>query len=1002
MRKLYLSLLLALGLCSVAQAIDRPKTPAGAPKNGKEYILVSAYTTDGYMAPTSWDTALYFLGEDDSDYENNAFTAILNDDGTWCFVYYTYTETTDDDGETVTDTTIAYVGVPSTTSTCNVWSSLSEEVRWTVQDGNIDDFYWLIPASGGQTNVIGLPMHLNSNGQYFVISEEEDGGTYYPDYAGGGLTDDYGEYVLDENERVIFADSTSWNWAFIDVEDVPEWMALYEAYDAITLLEEEYVAIDGYEDGFNATLTAVLAIWESDDFDWLEHCETIVNMIEEKYAFYEAIEDAKAYDDADVALLAAIANAESAFITATTVSDIEAGIEALQDAIDAFEQGTGNLTGMGQNMSFEDLSSQDGVTVTGVAAPPTGWNVYIDGVQVTTADEVSAAGVTGWHGINEDATGEIDGDYAFGIWTSGVPTYEISQTIEGLETGTYTISAALMVGANSYGSRRTTQRIFGNYNAAYFGSEGEYDEDELDVPEVASYAGLEEPTTDTQLQGLSVRAYVYDGTLTFGVKTAANITAALRTSSNSAGGDGWFKVDNFTIQSEGYVAADAAEVANYFYEAIFSRKNDMMYAELTETVNELLSTYSSVSSSTDSATINEMIRVLAANLDAVVESVDAYADLEDYLYDTWEEAAESYAYYSGYSEFEEYMATIEEAWADGTLTTQEAIDAISEISEQLQALILSGVAVGEYLNVIVNASFEDLSNQSNTTTTGAAAPPAGWSLYINGIECTSTGDYSSAGASLGWCGINGGDDLTSSAYGDPVNDDGETISVQYTDGSYLWGIWATDMPEVELSQVISGLPAGTYILSADLMVQYDWAYDNTTTQRIFANKWVELWGEEDFYEEDYWPEDVATAAALDADNPDSDVPYLTYAGYVCDEEHEGVCNSLRPMSITFGLDGESDLTLGMRTDGTVPNSTSSDGTTAGQGWFKVDNFQLFWESEDIPTAINSTSISGNAAEVLGQQFYTVDGARVKGIQKGITLVKTLLSDGTVKTTKVFR
>lgn len=50
-----------------------------------------------------------------------------------------------------------------------------------------------------------------------------------------------------------------------------------------------------------------------------------------------------------------------------------------------------------------------------------------------------------------------------------MPDYEISQTISGLENGTYQITAGVMVGANGNGSRRTSQRIFGNLNSTLFG-----------------------------------------------------------------------------------------------------------------------------------------------------------------------------------------------------------------------------------------------------------------------------------------------------------------------------------------------------------------------------------------------------------------------------------------------------------------------------------------------------------------------------------------------------
>lgn len=990
MKRIYtLTLLAALTLA--AQAIDRPTTPAGAPKDGGQYILVNAYTTDGYMAMTSWDSALYFLGESDSDYENNAFTALLNDDGTWSFVYYgteeSVTENEDGTSDTTTVDVTYYVGLGSS---ANVYPNLTDQTKWTVTEGDIDGFYYVISGEGNWTYTIGLPMHLNNGAQYFVVSVEED--SWYPDYCGGtiyteeGNDYDGGQYEVDENGRALFADSTSWNWAFIATSDVPEWMAVYEVYDEFVAFED-YLAVDGYETGFQASYDAALAIYQDSEFNWEDDCESIIDILSTKVEFYELIEDAKAYDDADAALTTAISTAETSFQTITSAAEVESAIETLQAAIDAYLLGTGDVSGLGTNLSFEDLTAQDGATTTTVAAPPTGWDVFIDGTQVTTADEVTAAGITGWHGVNDDVVNQT-GSYAFGIWNSGIPTYQISQTIEGLETGTYTITAWLMVGANTSGSRRTTQRLFGNYNATYFGSADEYDEDELDVPEVHAYANLEEPTTDTQLQEMSVSAYVYDGTLTFGVKTDANLAAALRTSSNSAGGDGWFKVDYFTIQQEGYIGEDAAEVANYFINQFDTYYGQEMYSELADLVQEVRSSYSDVSADTDSATINDIIRTLSESLAEVAECVEAYADLWQAIDDGYT-AADEYAYYSG---FDDYVALIEEAeagWEDGLYTTEEVAEVIASISAALIELQKSGIAVGEYLSIIQNASFEDLSNQDNTESSGAVAPPAGWDLYINDELCSSVADYTSAGASLSWCAINSGDDLD-----DAVDDDGNAISVQYTDGTHLWGIWATDIPDVQLSQTFTGVPTGTYTLSADVMVEYNWAGDCTTTQRIFGNDYMQLWGEESYYEDDLLPDDVLAAKAYD------DGEHLTYAGYICSEDYEQVCHSLRAMSITFGVGDDGEMTVGFRTNGTRPNTSVSD--VSGQGWFKVDNFQLYFDSEDTPTSITATAVSANASQLLRQQYYTLDGAQVSRLQKGVTIVKNTFSDGSVRTTKVYR
>ena len=96
-----------------------------------------------------------------------------------------------------------------------------------------------------------------------------------------------------------------------------------------------------------------------------------------------------------------------------------------------------NLAGRGQNMSFEDLTAQGGQQTGSVANVPTGWNAYINGTQIFTADDVRTGGVTAWFGVNDDSEGDAkDGNYAFGLWNTNVPRFELSQTISGLDNGT--------------------------------------------------------------------------------------------------------------------------------------------------------------------------------------------------------------------------------------------------------------------------------------------------------------------------------------------------------------------------------------------------------------------------------------------------------------------------------------------------------------------------------------------------------------------------------------
>ena len=73
---------------------------------------------------------------------------------------------------------------------------------------------------------------------------------------------------------------------------------------------------------------------------------------------------------------------------------------------------------------------------------------------------------------------------------------------------------------------------------------------------------------------------------------------------------------------------------------------------------------------------------------------------------------------------------------------------------------------------------------------------------------------------------------------------------------------------------------------------------------------------------------------------------------------------------------------------------------SGHGWFKVDNFTLFYNSEDIPTGIDNVKTNGAVTTIASRQFFTVGGAQVAAPQKGVNIVKNIMSDGTVKVSKV--
>ena len=181
-----------------------------------------------------------------------------------------------------------------------------------------------------------------------------------------------------------------------------------------------------------------------------------------------------------------------------------------------------------------------------------------------------------------------------------------------------------------------------------------------------------------------------------------------------------------------------------------------------------------------------------------------------------------------------------------------------------------------------------------------------------------------------------------------------------------------------------------------MMVEYQWAQNCITTQHIFANNYICMFAGEGDYEFEELPEDAQLAKTID-DAGAGDLKLLNFAGYTC-ADGDPTTSLLRPMTLTFGVDEDGAVKFGFRTNGNIPAS-QADGNDAGAGWFKLDNFRLNYDSEGIPTTVKSVQDATRTVE--GQEYYTVGGARIAAPQKGINIVKTQLSDGSVKVSKTY-
>lgn len=159
-------------------------------------------------------------------------------------------------------------------------------------------------------------------------------------------------------------------------------------------------------------------------------------------------------------------------------------------------------------------------------------------------------------GFNKDAENQ-DGTYACWIGSStGFPEFwEFSQTINGLEAGTYKVQCLL-----SGTKLPTSQRLFANQNVQYFKSEADYENNQT-PGEIATFAGYSNPTYDKTLSEMVVYTTIEAGNpLKIGVRTGNVKGDGTTTNANN---NGWFKVDYFRLTKvEGGVGIDNSQNTN--------------------------------------------------------------------------------------------------------------------------------------------------------------------------------------------------------------------------------------------------------------------------------------------------------------------------------------------------------------------------------------------------------------------------------------------------------
>ena len=72
--------------------------------------------------------------------------------------------------------------------------------------------------------------------------------------------------------------------------------------------------------------------------------------------------------------------------------------------------------------------------------------------------------------------------------------------------------------------------------------------------------------------------------------------------------------------------------------------------------------------------------------------------------------------------------------------------------------------------------------------------------------------------------------------------------------------------------------------------------------------------------------------------------------------------------------------------------------SAGGDWIIMDNFKLLFYGDNVPAESVEKMFAGT--KTMKVEYFTLDGRRVNGVQKGITIRKAVMDNGTVVIKKI--
>ena len=233
-----------------------------------------------------------------------------------------------------------------------------------------------------------------------------------------------------------------------------------------------------------------------------------------------------------------------------TIEEINAAIDAIRAAIEesvsGYEEGVPATYGI-INPSFENLSAQNDTPTSGLATSPVpfGWTLTRNGTIVNNPSWQ-------WCSINTDGGVYKDGNYIWGVFNYGAEygNIEMSQTLKGLQNGTWRLTAQLM---NNHLEDGNLARIFANNSSMLAGNKSDYSS--LPQGETCTFSGKWSTADNDMSQLMTVETEVTDGTMKFGARA-----------------NGFFKIDNFRLTflgSADAINATSLQSSHNLYSAIY-------------------------------------------------------------------------------------------------------------------------------------------------------------------------------------------------------------------------------------------------------------------------------------------------------------------------------------------------------------------------------------------------------------------------------------------------